>query len=64
MHYSGEVTWSDGTTSPITCWDNYALALDATYGTTKGAVWSDFWVSFSVILFQIFISDAPDFGTA
>jgi hypothetical protein len=52
MHYRGEVTQSDGTTSPSTCWDDYALAPDMTYGTAKGAVWSDFWVSFSVTLFQ------------
>jgi hypothetical protein len=36
MHYPGEVIRSDGTTSPATCWDDYALALDATYGTFKG----------------------------
>jgi hypothetical protein len=42
MHYPGEVTRSDGTTSPATCWDDYALAPDATYGTAKGEVWSDF----------------------
>jgi hypothetical protein len=64
MHYPGEVTWSDDTISPATCWDDYALAPDVTYGTAKGAVWSDFWVSFSVILFQSFIPDAPDFATA
>jgi hypothetical protein len=64
MHYPSEVTWSDGTISPATCWDDYALALDVTYGSTKGAVWSDFWVSFLVILFQSFIPDAPDFPTA
>jgi hypothetical protein len=46
MHYPGEVTQSDGTTSPATCWANYALAHDAMYGTAHGAVWSDFWVSF------------------
>jgi hypothetical protein len=55
MHYPSEVTRSNGTTSPATCWDNYALAPDVTYGTAKGAVWSDFWVSFLVILFQSFI---------
>jgi hypothetical protein len=64
MHYPDGVTWSDGTISPATCWDDYALAPDVTYGTTKGAVWSDFWVSFSVILFQSFIPDAPDFTIA
>jgi hypothetical protein len=53
MHYPGEVTQSDGTICPATCWDDYALAPDATYGTTKGAVWSDFWVSFSVIFFKV-----------
>jgi hypothetical protein len=42
MHYPSEITRSDGTTSPVTCWDDYALAPDATYVTTKGAVWSDF----------------------
>jgi hypothetical protein len=51
MHYPGEVTRSDDTISPATCCDDYALAPDATYGTAKGVVWSDFWVSFSVILF-------------
>jgi hypothetical protein len=37
-----EVTQSDGTTSSATCWDDYALALDATYETANGVVWSDF----------------------
>jgi hypothetical protein len=64
MHYPGEVTWSDGTISPATCWDNYALAPDATYGSAKGVVWSDFWVSFLVILFQSFIPNASDFAVA
>jgi hypothetical protein len=64
MYYIGEVTQSDGTTSPATCWDDYALAPDVTYVTAKGAVWSDFWVSFSIILFQSFIPNTPDFATA
>jgi hypothetical protein len=55
MHYPNEVTQSIGSTSPATCCDDYALAPDATYVTSKGAVWSDFWVSFSVTLFQSFI---------
>jgi hypothetical protein len=55
MHYPGEVIRSDGTTSHATCWDDYALAPNATYGTAKGAVWSDFWVSFSVTLFKSFV---------
>jgi hypothetical protein len=63
MHYPDEVTRSNGTISPATYWDDYALAPDATYGTANGAVWSDFWVSFLVILFQSFIPDAPDFAT-
>jgi hypothetical protein len=54
MHYPDEVTRSDGTTSPATCWDDYALAPDATYGTAKGAVWSDFWVSFLVTLLKLY----------
>jgi hypothetical protein len=60
MHSPDEVTRSDGTTSPATCWDDYALAPDATYGTAKGAVWSDFWVSFLVTLFKVVSPDAPD----
>jgi hypothetical protein len=64
MHYPEEVTQSDGTISPTTCWDDYALAPNVTYGSTQGAVWSDFWVSFSVILSQSFIPDALDFATA
>jgi hypothetical protein len=64
MHYPGEVTQRDGTSSPTTCWANYALAPDVTYGTAQGAVWSDFWISFLVILFQSFIPDAPDFANA
>jgi hypothetical protein len=64
MHNPGEVTWSDGTISPATCWDDYALAPDAMHGSAKGAVWSNFRVSFSVIPFHTFIPDAPDFGTA
>ena len=55
MHYPGEVTRSDGTTSPATCWDDYALAPNAICGTAKGAVWSDFLVSFLVIPYQSFI---------
>jgi hypothetical protein len=64
MHYLGEVTQSDGIISPVTCWDDYALAPDATYVTAKGAVCSDFWISFSVILFQSFIPDTPGFAIA
>jgi hypothetical protein len=64
MHYPGEVTRSDGTISPAACWDDYALAPDVTYGSAQGAVWSGYWVSFSVILFQSFNPDAPDFATA
>jgi hypothetical protein len=64
MHYPGEVTRSDGTISPATCWDDYAIAPNMTYGTAKGVVWSNFWVSFLVILFQSFILDAPDFAIA
>jgi hypothetical protein len=55
LHYPGEVTWSDGVSSPATCWADYALARDTMYGITQGAVWSDFWVSFLVILFQCFM---------
>jgi hypothetical protein len=54
MHYPGEVTQSDGTTFPTNCWDDYALAPNMTYVTTKGAVWSDFWVSFSVIFSKFY----------
>jgi hypothetical protein len=64
MNYPSEVTQSDGTLSPTTCWNDYALALDVMYGSAKGAVWSNFWVSFLVILFQSFIPDVPDFATA
>jgi hypothetical protein len=64
MHYPGEVTRTDDTTSPTTCWDDYAVAPDTTYVTAKGVVWSDFWVSFSVILSQSFILDTPDFAIA
>jgi hypothetical protein len=42
MHYPGEVTRTDSTISPATCWDDYALAPDTTYGTAMGVVWSDF----------------------
>jgi hypothetical protein len=64
MHYPSEVTQSNGTTSPATCWDDYALAPDVTYVIAKGAVWSDFWVSFSVIRFQSLIPNTHDFATA
>jgi hypothetical protein len=33
LHYPSEVTRSDGTSSPATCWADYALAPDVTYGT-------------------------------
>jgi hypothetical protein len=36
MHYPGEATLSNGTTSPATCWDDYALAPNATYGSAQG----------------------------
>jgi hypothetical protein len=62
IHYPGEVSRSDGTNSPTTCWADYTLAPDAAYGNFQGAVWSDFWVSFLVILFQCFISHTPDFA--
>jgi hypothetical protein len=64
MHYPGEVTRSDGTISPATCWDDYTLAPDAMYETAKGVVGSNFCIIFSVILFQSFIPDAPEFATA
>jgi hypothetical protein len=64
LHYPSEVTRSDGTCSPATSWADYALSPDATYKTAQGAVWSDFWVSFLVIIFQSFILDAPDFCNA
>jgi hypothetical protein len=51
MHYPGEVTQSDGIISPATCWADYTLSPDVTYETAKGAMLSDFWVSFLVILF-------------
>jgi hypothetical protein len=57
-------TRSDGASSPTTWWAIYALTPDATYGTAQGAVWSDFWVRFLAILFQIFIPDAPNFANA
>jgi hypothetical protein len=63
MHYPGEVTQSDGTTSLATWWVDYTLAPNTTYVIAKGAVRSDFWVSFFVILFQSFIPDALDFST-
>jgi hypothetical protein len=53
MCYPGEVIQRDGTTSPATCWDDYALAPDVTYVTVKGAVWSDFWVSFRSSFFKV-----------
>jgi hypothetical protein len=36
MHYPGEVTQSYGTISPTTCSDDYALAPNVTYRSTKG----------------------------
>jgi hypothetical protein len=42
LHYPSEVTQSDGTSSPITCWAHYALAPDVMYGTAQEAVWNDF----------------------
>jgi hypothetical protein len=52
LHYPGEVPCSDDASSGATSWANYGLSPDATYGNTHGAVWSDFWVSFLVTLFQ------------
>jgi hypothetical protein len=42
LHYPSEVTRSDGTSSPATCWADYALAPDVMYGTAQGTVWSNF----------------------
>jgi hypothetical protein len=64
MHYPREDTRSDGTSSPATCCADYTLAPDVMYGTAQGAISSDLWVSFLVILFQSFIPDAPDFANA
>jgi hypothetical protein len=64
MHYPSEVTQSDDTSSPATCWADYALARDVMYGTAHGAVWSALWVSFLDIVFLSFILNAPDFGNA
>jgi hypothetical protein len=64
LHYRGEVTRRDGTSSLATCWADYTLAFDVMYGTAQGAVWSDFWVIFFVIVFQSFFPDAPDFANA
>jgi hypothetical protein len=36
MHYPGEVTQSDDTIPPATCWDVYTLAPNVTYITSKG----------------------------
>jgi hypothetical protein len=36
MHYPNEVTWSDGISSPTTCWADYALAPNTTYGNAQG----------------------------
>jgi hypothetical protein len=58
LHYPGEVTRSDDTCSPTTCLADYALSPNTAYETAQGVVWSNFWVSFLVILFQSFIPDA------
>jgi hypothetical protein len=42
MHYTGEVIRNNGTSSPATCWADYALAPDVMYGTAQEAMWSDF----------------------
>jgi hypothetical protein len=44
MHYPGKVTLSDGTNSAATCWVDYALAPDVTYGTAQGVVCCGYWV--------------------
>jgi hypothetical protein len=62
--YSGWDKGGNYTISLATYWDDYALALDTTYGCAHGVVWSDFWVNFSIILFKSFIPDAPEFATA
>jgi hypothetical protein len=38
LYYPSKVTRSDDTSSPATCWIDYALGPDATYGTAQGAV--------------------------
>jgi hypothetical protein len=49
-HYPSDITRSNGTSSPATCWAYYDLAPVTTYGTTQRAVWSDFQVSFFKVL--------------
>jgi hypothetical protein len=55
LHYPSEVPRSGGANSVTTCWIDYGLSPDVTYGTAHGALWSDFWVSFLVTLFQCLI---------
>jgi hypothetical protein len=64
MHYPDEVTRSDDTSSPATCWADYVVAPNVTYGNAQQAVWSDFWINFLVILFQNFIPNTPNFANA
>jgi hypothetical protein len=53
MHYPGEVTRSDGTISPTTYWDDYALAPDATYGTAKGQCGATSGYAFQSSFFKV-----------
>jgi hypothetical protein len=58
LKYPGDVPLTGDASFVATCWVDYGLSLDATYGNAKRAVWSDFWISFFVNLFQSVIPDA------
>jgi hypothetical protein len=53
MHYPCEVTKSDGTISPATCWDDYVLAPEMTYGTAKGQCGVIFGSAFRSSFFKV-----------
>jgi hypothetical protein len=58
LHHPSKVPQSGDASSSATCWANYTLSPDPTYGNAQGAVWSNIWVSVLVTIFQSIIPDA------
>jgi hypothetical protein len=58
LHYPSNIPQRDSASFAATCWADYGLSPDVMYETPLGAVWSDFWVSFFITLFQSFIPGA------
>jgi hypothetical protein len=63
LKYHGDVPLTGDASFVATCWVDYGLSLNATYGNAKKAVWSDFWVTILSPFFKVLFL-MPDFGNA